>query len=118
MHDPDRVEPSAHEPTPFTCEVVTDGDAVRVGPIGALDMATASTLDARIAQLRGDGFRHIVVDLRRLEFMDSSGLRALLTLHAQASSDGFELGLVRGNATVQRVFDVTGTTGLLPFTDA
>ena len=46
------------------------------------------------------------------------GLRALLALNAQARSDGFELGLVRGNATVQRVFEVTGTTDLLPFTDS
>jgi anti-sigma B factor antagonist len=117
MQDPERVESSANEITPFTCEVVPERDAVRVRPVGALDMATAPTLDAEIAQLRDAGFRRILVDLRKLDFMDSSGLRALLTLHARASSDGFELGLVRGNATVHRVFEVTGTTALFPFTD-
>jgi anti-sigma B factor antagonist len=117
MHDPEPVEifPSGSEP--FTCEVVPERDGVRVRPVGALDMATAPALDAEIAQLRDAGFRRILVDLRRLEFMDSSGLRALLTLHARAGSDGFELGVVRGNPAVHRVFEVTGTKDVLPFTD-
>jgi anti-anti-sigma factor len=118
MHDPERVESSATESTRFACEVVPERDAVRVRPVGALDMATAPALHAEIAQLRDAGFRCILVDLRELEFMDSSGLRALLTLNAQANSDGFELGLVRGNPTVDRVFEVTGTKNLLPFTDS
>lgn len=118
MEDPERVVTSAGEPPPFTCEVVPERDAVRVRPLGALDMATASVLHAEIARLREAGFRRVVVDLRNLAFMDSSGLRALLTLHAEASSDGFTLGLVRGNPTVHRVFEITGTEDLLPFTDA
>jgi anti-sigma B factor antagonist len=118
MHAPEPVEPFASEPVPFTCEVVPERDAVHVRPVGALDVATAPTLDAEIAHLRDAGFRRIVVDLRKLDFMDSSGLRALLTLHARASSDGFELGVVRGNPSVHRVFEVTGTKDLLPFTDA
>ena len=117
MHDPEPLEAFASGSEQFTCEVVPERDAVRVRPVGALDMATAPTLDAEIAQLRSAGFRRILVDLGRLEFMDSSGLRALLSLHAQARSDGFELGVVRGNAAVNRVFEVTGTKDLLPFTD-
>jgi anti-anti-sigma factor len=118
MSDPERVGPAESESAPFACEVVPEGDTVRVRPLGALDMATAPTLHAEIARLRDAGFGRILVDLRQLEFMDSSGLRALLTLHAQASSDGFHLGLVRGNSTVHRVFEVTGTVELLPFTDS
>ena len=118
MTDPERVESPAGDPTSFTCEIVPERAAVRVRPLGALDMATAPTLHAEIAQLREAGFRRIVVDLRGLAFMDSSGLRSLLTLHAQASNDGFVLGIVRGNEVVQRVFEVTGTTDLLPFTDS
>ena len=116
MNDPEPLGSSPSESTPFTCEVVPERDAVRVRPLGALDMATAPALDAEIAQLRDAGFRRILVDLRGLEFMDSSGLRTLLALRAQVDNDGFNLGLVRGNATVHRVFEVTGTANLLPFT--
>ena len=118
MHDPEYVGSPASDSTSFACEVVPARDAVHLRPVGALDLATAPTLDAEIARLRDAGFRRIVVDLAKLDFMDSSGLRALLTLNAHASNDGFELGLIRGNPTVQRVFEVTGTTRLLPFTDS
>jgi hypothetical protein len=55
--------------------------------------------------------------MRMAPVYTSPKARRLLTLYARASSDGFDLGLVRGNPTVQRVFEVTGTTDLLPFTD-
>ena len=50
--------------------------------------------------------------------MDSTGLRAVLALDAEARRDGFTLSLVRGSAAVQRVFELTGTAGALPFVDA
>ena len=105
------------ESTPFHCEIVPERDAVRVRPHGALDMATASTLQAEIAQLRDAGFRRLLLDLSTLDFLDSSGLRLLLSLHGEASNDGFVLGFVRGNPRVQRVFEVTGTAEILPFTE-
>ena len=58
--------------------------------------------------------RHIL-DLRRVSFLDSDGLRLALDLHAAASGDGFELELVPGPPHVQRVFEVTGTLDALPF---
>ena len=118
MNDPELDVRSVSDTAPFTCEVVPERDAVRVRLLGALDMGTAPTLHAEVAQLRDAGFRRVLVDLRGLEFMDSSGLRALLTLHGQASNDGFALGIVPGNPTVQRVFEVTGTVELLPFMDS
>ena len=117
MHDPNRAESPSSDATPFTCEIVPERDRVRVRPHGALDLATAPTLEAEVSQLREAGFRCIVVDLRGLEFLDSSGLRALLALHGEASSDGFALGLIRGNPTVHRVFEVTGTASVLPFSE-
>ena len=41
-----------------------------------------------------------------------------VSLNAQARRDGFTLSLVRGSAAVQRVFELTGTAGALPFVDA
>ena len=57
-------------------------------------------------------------NLSALEFMDSTGLRLVLALDAEARRDGFTLSLVRGSAAVQRVFELTGTAGALPFVDA
>ena len=61
---------------PLTLETrQQDGTAV-VALAGELDMAGAATLEREIGQVGADT---IVVDLRGLEFMDSCGLRAIVT---------------------------------------
>jgi anti-anti-sigma factor len=57
------------------------------------------------------------VDLSRLEFIDSTGLRLLLRYDAEARQDGFSFSLTPGPAAVQRIFELSGTFGLLTFTD-
>ncbi len=82
---------------------------------GSLDVAAAPVLDAQLRELRDAGFRRLVVDLSGLAFMDSSGLRLLLGWNDEAGRDGFELAVVPGPPAVQRVFELTGATELLPF---
>ena len=55
--------------------------------------------------LHGD---ELVLDLRGVGFMDTSGLRYTLELNERAERDGWRLRLVRGPRPVQRVFDVAG----------
>lgn len=78
-------------------------------------MAAAPVLDAQLRELRDAGFARVIVDLSGLAFMDSSGLRLLLGWNEEARRDGFEIGIVPGPPTVQRVFELTGATDLLPF---
>ena len=108
---------SSSAPKTMTCAVVPERAAVRVCPAGDLDLATAPVLQGELA-LRDAGFDRIILDLSALEFMDSTGLRLVLALDAEARRDGFTLSLVRGSAAVQRVFELTGTAGALPFVDA
>jgi anti-sigma B factor antagonist len=102
-------------PGSFSCEVEPERDAVRVHPVGSLDMATVPVLRTQVDELRKAGFRRVILDLRRLEFMDSTGLRLMLSLDAEARQDGFSIGLVPAPAAVQRVFEITATTEVLPF---
>jgi anti-anti-sigma factor len=64
--------------TALACEVVPERELVRVRPVGELDMATVPVLEAQIRELRGAGFRSVVLDLRKLEFMDATGLSLIL----------------------------------------
>ncbi len=100
---------------PFRCDVQPERDAVRVFALGALDMATVSVLDTQLAELREAGFRRFILDLSRLEFMDSTGLRLILETGAAARSDGFSIEVVPGPPAVQRVFETTGTLNVVPF---
>lgn len=59
----------------------------------------------------------VVLDLRGVGFMDTSGLRYVLELHNRAETDGFVLRIVRGPGAVQRVFEVAGLAPRLPFVD-
>jgi anti-sigma B factor antagonist len=98
------------------CEVEPERDSVRVRLVGELDMTTVPVLRAQIVELRQVGFERVVVDLRGLDFMDSTGLRLFLELAAEARRDGFSIALVPGPPAVQRVFKTTGTLAALPFT--
>jgi anti-anti-sigma factor len=106
----------SQRPEQFSCEVQPERGAVRVHPVGSLDVATADVLDAQLHELREAGFRRLIVDLGKLEFMDSTGLRLLLEWDAESRADGFGVEVAPGPPAVQRVFELTGTASLLRFT--
>ena len=103
-------------PGNFDVAAQRDGTKVVVAPNGEIDMATVDLVRAAVeAHLRaGD---ELVIDLRGVGFMDTSGLRYALELNDRAERDGFGLRLVRGPAPVQRVFVVAGLESRLPFVD-
>ena len=54
-----------------------------------------------------DGVRRVVLDLRELEFMDSSGLRLVVLAERALARPAARFALVRGTDDVQRVFEIT-----------
>ena len=96
-------------PPSFTVTVVPDRREVVVLPAGDLDLSTVDSLEREVRDLRAVGFDQIVLDLRELTFLDSSGLRLLLVLRSAATRDGHRLEIVPGSPAVQRVFDLTAT---------
>ena len=92
-----------------TLEVTTSdrSDGVHVELSGELDLATAPKLEDELKRVERDSPGVIVLDLRPLAFMDSSGLRALLSADARAREAGRRLVLVRGDERVQRVLRIT-----------
>ena len=102
-------------PERFRWEVVRADSWVRVAPVGELDLATREELEQVIDDLLHPGVNRLILDLRGISFMDSSGLRLALDLHTAARRGRFELELVPGPPHVQRIFEVTGTLDALPF---
>jgi anti-sigma B factor antagonist len=89
---------------PFSAQVVREGRRIVVDLAGELDLGTVAELEAALpAPARGD---LLVVDLRKLRFIDSSGLHALMRLDAAARGEGWTFALVRGGERVQRVLDI------------
>lgn len=109
------VESSPYQP--FSVAVVPDRRQVVIVPEGELDLSSVDQLDREVRELRAAGFDHLVVDLRRLRFLESSGLRLLLSLRNDAKRDGHSLELVPGPSQVQRVFELTATRSLFAWRD-
>jgi anti-sigma B factor antagonist len=74
---------------------------------GELDLASVDALEARVRACRTIPAERIVFDLRPLNFMDSAGLRLMLTLRNDAMRRRQEVSLVPGQQPVQRLFEVT-----------
>jgi len=82
-------------------------DTVCVELSGELDFARAYTFDEEMRRLEAQKPGSIVLDLRKLNFLDSAGLGRVLALHRRASRDGRRLVVVRGARAVERLFALT-----------
>lgn len=109
---------SGHQPPPFTLSVEERDGRVVVLAGGELDLATAPALEEAVVPPAREG-RHVVLDARRLEFMDSSGVRVIVATHLAAGEHGGRFSLVRlePGTPVQRVLEISGLDGVLDIVD-
>lgn len=87
-----------------------------VSPAGEIDLATVDLVRDAVDREHAGG-EDLVLDLRDVSFMDTSGLRYVLELNERAPREGFALRIVRGPRAVQRVFEVSGLESRLAFVD-
>jgi anti-anti-sigma factor len=101
----------------FRVEVRSDGDAAVVTVSGELDLASSAALEEEFQRVAESDAQQVVVDLRSLEFMDSTGLSTLVKAHQRAVESGQRFGLVRGSPQVQRLLSLTGVAERVVFAD-
>jgi anti-sigma B factor antagonist len=102
----------------FAVDSHITGRAVTLALSGELDLMSSPALDEALERAFGANPELLVVDLRKLEFMDSTGLHRLVSAQQRALQSGQRFGVVRGGEQVQRLFDLTGITELLTIVDA
>jgi anti-anti-sigma factor len=93
-------------PLELVVDAAIDRDVVVVAANGDLDLSTAPELEHALVTAQAEG-RDVVLDLRGVTFMDSSGLRAILAADARARSSGARFVLAEGPPNVHRVFQLT-----------
>jgi anti-anti-sigma factor len=82
---------------------------------GELDMVGSQQLQSAVRERCDEGTKGVALDLRELTFIDSTGLRAVVTIQELCRERGCELALIPGAPAVQRVFELTGLAEVLPF---
>lgn len=88
--------------------------AVGLAVVGEIDAHTAPSLAAAVAERE---LGSLEIDLSGVEFVDSSGLRALIEAHQQLEANGGSLTLARPSAVVKRLFDISGVGEYLNVTE-
>lgn len=102
----------------FTYELVRDGDEARLDLGGELDMSATLQLEPVVDGLLAEGASRVVVDLRHLSFIDSTGFSLLVTLNERVAGADAELVLIRPRPDVLRALEVIGLDTVLPLADA
>ena len=85
---------------------------------GELDLANATRLQVELERLEIQADSTVVLDLRAIEFMDSSGLRALLAAQEEIEQRGAECAVTRGSEQVERLLRVTQASQYLQMIDS
>jgi anti-sigma B factor antagonist len=105
-------------PIDFWIDLEPHCDTVKLIPAGELDVAAVGQLQSELDDLIEAGFVQIVIDLRRVEFIDSTGVLALLSAHERAEREHWQLAIVPGRRAVHRLFEITGAIDQVPFAPA
>lgn len=97
-----------HEPLSVEIRAEHGGEAMIYRLRDSLDLETAPSLRAALLEAANEGKHDILVDLSHLEFLDSTGLGALIGAHKRASENGGQVRLVVGAGPIQRLLTITG----------
>jgi anti-anti-sigma factor len=83
------------------------GDASVVSARGEIDLSTLAKATAALDAAR-EGATAVFLDLRDVDFMDTSGLRLVIEEQRRAAAAGYRFAVVQGSRKVQRLFEIAG----------
>lgn len=86
----------------------SDGEMSEVSLMGELDLSSAPRLYNELWQLTQAGQKSVVINLAKLEFMDSSGLQLLLRLREKLKAKNREIVLINPQPSIAKLFKLTG----------
>jgi anti-sigma B factor antagonist len=85
---------------------------------GEFDLSSDERFQDELEKLFAERPATVIVDLRGLTFMDSTGLRALVGLHNRSAETSFDLAVLHDGGPVGRILHETGLDSVLPAVDA
>ncbi|WP_159888587.1 STAS domain-containing protein [Paenibacillus puerhi] len=101
--------------TKFRVNAQTTAGAHIVALSGELDLSTADMLRRQTEALAADAARKLVLDMRELAYIDSTGIGVIVSLLKVRQAAGQGIHVQHVPAKVRRLFDMTGLTRFLTF---
>ncbi|CAN5224029.1 anti-sigma factor antagonist BldG [soil metagenome] len=95
----------------------SEGDRTILEVGGEVDVYTAPKLRERLVELVGEGHYKIIVDMTKVEFLDSTGLGVLVGGLKRVRSHDGTLALVCNQERILKIFRITGLTKVFPIYD-
>ncbi|MDP9417916.1 MAG: anti-sigma factor antagonist [Actinomycetota bacterium] len=92
----------------------TVGDRIVVEVGGEIDVYTAPKLREQLVDLVADGQYHLIVDMERVDFLDSTGLGVLVGGLKRVRAHDGSLRLVCTQERILKIFRITGLTKVFP----
>lgn len=102
----------------LTLEHRTEGGKTVLDVAGEVDVYTAPKLREKLVELVSDGHYDLVVDMTRVEFLDSTGLGVLVGGLKRVRSHNGSLELVCNQERILKIFRITGLTKVFPIHDS
>jgi anti-anti-sigma factor len=101
----------------MTVNMTKKGDWAVVSVEGRVDTVSAPEFEKKALEFMSAGEMRLLMDLAKLEYISSAGLRSLLVLAKKAKSAGGKLCCCALDSMVKKVFDVSGFTSIIPVFD-
>ncbi len=98
----------SEQSVPFECPVEVNKDGVILRPTGEVDMSTSPLLKKLATKIIDEGATRLALDLSRVEFLDSTGLGALVVILKRVRDKGGNLCLFGASEQVQGLLSMTG----------
>jgi anti-sigma B factor antagonist len=98
----------SHDELSIDLKSEREGETLVFALRGSLDLATSPTVKAALSDAIERGESKLIVDLRQLEFLDSTGLSVLIGAHRRAAERGGSLRLVVSEGQILRLLTITG----------
>jgi anti-sigma B factor antagonist len=110
--------PAEEPPVELSLNDRREGDRTVLEVAGEVDVYTAPKLREKLVELVGDGHYKIVVDMTKVEFLDSTGLGVLVGGLKRVRSHDGSLSLVCNQERILKIFRITGLTKVFPMYDS
>ncbi len=106
------------QPPPLRMRSSREGDTHVIALAGDLDLTTVPDVERELRRAEQTTASVLAVDLSELTFIDSTGIRLMMQAQRRSAKSGIRLVVVPGTGPVQRLFDICGVSGVMPFVDS